>query len=100
MGRRVCTFPKVNFQAFHGSKYMEDIKVGSAPSLEMGCDPKNEKGGPEGTPISEAKLRANRENSKRSTGPKTPRGKANSRFNSLRVFGPVDRLEFSRFARS
>ena len=35
-------------------------------------------------PISEAKLRANRENAKKSTGPKTVRGKAYSRRNALK----------------
>jgi hypothetical protein len=33
--------------------------------------------------VSEQKLKANRENAKQSTGPKTPRGKANSRGNAL-----------------
>ena len=35
-------------------------------------------------PISGAKLEANRENAKRSTGPKTPEGKAASRLNALK----------------
>ena len=33
--------------------------------------------------VSEARMRANRENAKKSTGPKTARGKANSRFNAV-----------------
>jgi hypothetical protein len=40
-------------------------------------------GQPEPKP-SEARLRANRENAKKSTGPKTARGKAYSRFNALK----------------
>jgi len=40
-------------------------------------------GQPEPT-LSEARLRANRENAKKSTGPKTARGKAYSRFNALK----------------
>jgi len=42
---------------------------------------------PSGQPkpkLSEARLRANRENAKKSTGPKTSRGKAWSRFNALK----------------
>src|ERR1039458_2733594 len=35
-------------------------------------------------PISEARLRANRQNSKKSTGPKTPRGKQYSRRNAVK----------------
>lgn len=36
------------------------------------------------TVISESKLKANRENAQKSTGPKTAQGKANSRFNAQR----------------
>src|SRR4051794_36688757 len=45
------------------------------PGLEAGAKPKRE--------ISPARLAANRANSKRSCGPKTPGGKAVSKFNGL-----------------
>lgn len=35
-------------------------------------------------PVSERKARANRENAKKSTGPKTARGKRNSSFNAIK----------------
>ena len=45
--------------------------------------------------ISEARLRANRENAKKSTGPKTARGKAYSRRNALKHGLLIDRVLFS-----
>ncbi len=46
-------------------------------------------------PISEARLRANRQNSKKSTGPKTPRGKGYSRRNAVKHGLLLNRLLFS-----
>jgi len=45
--------------------------------------------------ISEARLRANRENAKKSTGPKTSRGKAYSRRNALKHGLLIKRILFS-----
>ncbi|MFZ1141684.1 MAG: hypothetical protein WAN76_21100, partial [Candidatus Sulfotelmatobacter sp.] len=45
--------------------------------------------------LSEARLRANRENAKKSTGPKTARGKACSRRNALKHGLLIDRVLFS-----
>ncbi|MGA9963678.1 MAG: hypothetical protein WBQ10_00600 [Terriglobales bacterium] len=45
--------------------------------------------------LSEARLRANRENAKKSTGPKTERGKAYSRRNALKHGLLMDRVLFS-----
>jgi hypothetical protein len=72
----------------HASGYVQE-KRGAAPS-----------GQPEPT-LSEARLRANRENAKKSTGPKTFRGKAWSRFNALKhgllskktMFAPDGKLQ-------
>ena len=46
-------------------------------------------------PTSEARLRANRENAKKSTGPKTSRGKAYSRRNALKHGLLIKRILFS-----
>jgi hypothetical protein len=45
--------------------------------------------------VSAGKLKSNRENSKKSTGPKTARGKANSRFNALKHGLCAKRVMFS-----
>ena len=50
---------------------------------------------PSTPPVSEARLRANRENAKKSTGPKTARGKAYSRRNALKHGLLIDRVLFS-----
>ena len=47
------------------------------------------------TPISEARLRANRQNAKKSTGPKTARGKGYSRRNAVKHGLLLKRLLFS-----
>ncbi|MGC2327989.1 MAG: hypothetical protein WA604_14840 [Candidatus Sulfotelmatobacter sp.] len=55
--------------------------------LASGQVQEKRKAAPSGQPeptLSEARLRANRENAKKSTGPKTSRGKASSRFNALK----------------
>jgi hypothetical protein len=52
-------------------------------------------GGNHPSTVSARKLESNRENSKKSTGPKTARGKANSRFNAVKHGLCAKRLIFS-----
>lgn len=56
---------------------MKDVCVASQDDLEP-SKPKQR------APLSERKLRANRENAKKSTGPKTARGKSFSRRNAIK----------------
>ena len=77
----------------------------STSRLDTACNPNPNPEGPDKTDgsqtsppkptLSEARLRANRENAKKSTGPKTARGKAYSRLNSLKHGILIDRVLFS-----
>jgi len=83
---------------------MEVIEPSGTASSETGCDAASEgseKARPDDKPVSEAKLRANMENAKKSTGPKTPAGKSRTRFNAVKhglcsrrvIYNPDGQLE-------
>jgi hypothetical protein len=70
---------------------MEDSYKNTAEEITAGSEPAESKC----TPVSDRKIKANRENALKSTGPKSAAGKATSRFNALKHGLLAKRLLFS-----